>query len=293
MASMPPYNPQNPQAPPPGYPPSGYPPPPPGYPPQQGYPQQGYPPQPGYPPPKKSNAVIWILGILGGLALLMILVVGGGIFFLKYKLNRAGVDTELLKRNPTLAAARIAAALNPNIEVLSINEGSQVLTVRDKKTGKVFSVNFEDAKRGHWTMTANGQSAEVNMSGNGPDGSIDVKGPDGAVTFGGGAATNIPSWVPQYPGSKPENAISSNQASQSGGLFHFKTPDDVDRVIQFYGDQIKSAGLHITNTTTSKNNGVSSGVLTAEDDSKNRTIGIVVSNEGGENAVAVTYAMKK
>ena len=255
MASMPPYNPQNPQnpqAPPPGYPPPGYPPP--------GY-QQGYPPQQAYPPQKKSNAVVWILGILGGLALLFILAVGGGIYFLKYKMNRAGIDAELFKRNPTLAAARIAAALNPDIEVLSVNEGTEVLTVRNKKTGKVFSVNFEDAKHGRWTMTADGKTAEVNMSGEGPQGSLAINGPDGAVRIGGGAATNIPSWVPQYPGSKPENAMTSDQPTETGGVFHFKTSDDIDRVMQFYEDQIKFAGLHITNTTNSRNNGVAGGMI--------------------------------
>jgi len=286
MASMPPYNPQNPQAPPPGYPPPGYPPPPPNY-------QQGYPPQQPYPPPKKSNAVAWILGILGGLFLLFILAVGGGIYFLKYKLNRAGVDSELFKRNPTLAAARVAAALNPNIEVLSVDEGREVLSVRDKKTGKVFSVNFEDAKRGRWVMTADGKSAEVNVSGEGPQGSLDISSPDGTVRIGGGAATNIPSWVPQYPGSNPQNAVTSNQLAESGGMFSFKTSDDVDRVMQFYRDRVTSAGLHITNTTNTRNNGVASGVITAEDDGKNRTVAVVISNDGGDNGVAVTYSMKK
>jgi len=286
MASMPPYNPQNPQAPPPGYPPPGYPPPPPGY-------QQGYPPQQPYPPQKKSNAVVWILGILGGLVLLFILAVGGGIYFLKYKMNRAGVDAELFKRNPTLAAARLAAALNPNIEVVGVNEGRQVLTVRDKKTGKVFTVNFEDAQHGRWTMTADGKTAEVNASGDGTQGSLNITSPDGSVRIGGGAATNVPPWVPQYPGSKPQNAMTSNQMSESGGMFSFKTTDDIDRVMQFYRDHITSAGLHITNTTNTRNNGVASGVLAAEDDGKNRTVAVVISNEGGENSVAVTYTMKK
>jgi hypothetical protein len=81
--------------------------------------------------------------------------------------------------------------------------------------------------------------------------------------------------------------------SESGGMFSFKTGDDVDRVMQFYSDGIKSAGLHITNTTNTRNNGVASGLITGEDDGKNRTVAVVITNEGGENSVAVTYSMKK
>ena len=119
-----------------------------------------------------------------------------------------------------------------------------------------------------------------------------MKGPDGTVTIGG-AATNIPSWVPQYPGSKPENAVTSNQPNETGGMYHFKTKDSVDQVMKFYGDQLKSAGLKITNTTTSTGQGGVSGVLTAEDDDNKRTVNLAVTTEEGENGVTVTYASKK
>lgn len=287
MASMPPQNPPPPQTPPPGYPPPGYQ----QQPYQQPYPQQGYPPQP-YPPRKKSNALAWILGIIGVLFLLLILAVGGGIFFIRHKMHQAGLDPTLMRRNPTLAAARLAAAMNPNIEVLSTNEDRGILTVRDKKNGKVFTVNFEDAKNGRWTMTEDGKTTEVTTSGQGPGGTFEVKSSDGTSVRVGGAA-NLPSWVPQYPGSKPENAVTSNQGAESGGMVAFKTTDAVDRVMNYYQEQLKGAGFKITNTTTAQNQGIASGAVTAEDEASKRTIGVTVTSEGGENSVLVTYSTKK
>ena len=278
-------SPTNPQPPPPGYqpPPPGYPPP--GYPPQQGYPPpQGYPPQ-----PKKSSPIVWILGIVGVVILLGILTVGGVIFYGLHKLRQAGVDPELMRRNPALAAAKIAVKLNPNVDLIKIDEDRGTIVVRDRKSGKVMTANFENAKNGRFVVSGDGGNVEIN----GSNGSVEVKGPDGLVKYGGGAATNIPSWVPQYPGSQPENAVSSNTTTEAGGVFHFKTKDGVDAILKFYGDQAKSAGLTITNTTTSQGQNGAGALLTAQDTATSRTLMIVVGNEGGENGVAVTYGTKK
>jgi hypothetical protein len=268
------------------------PPPPPGYQPPQGYPQpQGYPPQQGYPPPKKSSPLVWILVIVGVVVLLGIVSVGGVVFYGLHKLRQAGVDPALMRRNPALAAAKIAVKMNPDVELIQIDEDHGTITVRDRKTGKVLSANFDNAKNGKWSVSEDGKTTEVNTSG--PNGSIEVKGPDGTVKLGGGAATNIPSWVPQYPGSKPENAITSDTPAEMGGVFHFKTKDSTEAVLKFYTDQVKAAGLTVANTTTTQGQGGSGGFLTAADDSSKRSLTIAVGNEGGENSVAVTYETKK
>jgi hypothetical protein len=119
-----------------------------------------------------------------------------------------------------------------------------------------------------------------------------MKGPDGTVRMGGGV-TDLPAWVPQYPGSSPENAVTTNQQNESGGVFHFKTKDPADAVVKFYSEHIQSAGLKVTNTTTSQGQGTTTGVLTAQDDEGKRTLSIGVTAEDNENGVTVSYATKK
>ena len=124
MAAPPPPYPQNPQMPPP-------------YPPQR----------------RKSRVWLWVLGILGTIFLIFVLLVGAGAYFIRQKMHQAGVTTEMMRRNPALASAKIAAAMNPNIEIVSVDEDQQTLTFRDKRTGKVSVVTFQNAKNGRWTAT--------------------------------------------------------------------------------------------------------------------------------------------
>jgi len=277
----------NPPPPPPGYqPPQGYPPS--GYPPQQGYPQQQ-----GYPPPKKTSPIVWILVIVGVLFLLGVLSVGGLVFYGIHKARQAGIDPELMRRNPALAAAKIAVAMNPDVQLISVDEGRGTIIVRDKKTGKIETANFEDAKRGKFVFSEGGKNTEISASGQGPNGTVEIKGPDGTVKFGGGMATNLPSWVPQYPGSKPENALTSNTPAETGGMFHFKTKDSAEAIIKFYTDQAKAAGLTVTNTTTSQGQGGTGGLITAADDATKRSLMVLIATEEGQNGVAVTYGTKK
>jgi hypothetical protein len=258
-------------------------------PPPPPYPQM----QPPYPPArKKTSPIVWVLVILGSLFLIFVLLAGAGVYYVKRKINQVGVSAEMLRRNPALASAKIAAAMNPNIEVVSFDEDRQVLTFRDKKTGKVSSISFENAKNGRWSYTEDGKRVDVTTTAQGPNGTIEVKGPDGVVKMGG-SVSDLPAWVPQYPGSTPENAVTSNQPNESGGVFHFKTKDSVDAVLNFYSTRAQSAGLKVTNTTKSQAQNETTGVLTAQDDESKRTLTIGVTAEDGENGVTVTYSTKK
>ncbi len=247
------------------------------------------------PPRKGTSPLVWILVAVGALVLLVVLALGGSAYYVMHKMRQAGVSKELMQRNPALATARLMAALNPGIEVLGADERRQILTVRDKSTGKVYSVNFEDAKKGKFVFSEDGKNVVVTASGQGPNGSIDIKSSDGgSVKIGGGAAAagDVPSWVPQYPGSKPESAYASSQQNESGGMFHFKTKDSVDSILKFYEERIKAAGLNVTNSTTSHGTGGVGGLIVGEGDG-GKQMSVMVAEDNGESGVTVTYATKK
>lgn len=221
-------------------------------------------------PPKKSNTMVWVLGGLGGCLTLVIICVLGVYFFVAHKAKQAGIDTDLIKKNPALALAKIGVAANPNVEMVSTDEDRKEITVRDRKSGKTYTMSFDDAKNGKFTFKEDGKST---------------------VTFGGKA--KLPSWVPDYPGSDPQGAVSAAGADGEGGTFTFKTKDASDKVVQYYQDQFKSSGMKVTSNITTQDGKSSAGMLSAQDEANKHTVAVVVGTDSGETTVQVTYVTNK
>lgn len=137
----------------------------------------------GYTPVKrKTSPLVWVLVIVLGLFVVGgILTVAGGMF-LFHKAKQAGLDPDLLQRNPGLAVSKMIAAANPDVEVLKADDGAGTITVRDKNTGKIMTLSFDEAKKGKITFKEEGS---------------------GTATLNFGASSEkLPSWVPSYPGAK-------------------------------------------------------------------------------------------
>ena len=221
-------------------------------------------------PPQKSNVLKWVLIGIGACFMLMVVAVVGIGMFVAHKAKQAGLDPDLIKRSPALAAAKLMVAANPDVEMVSADEGKQVMTVRDKKTGKVYTMSFDDAKNGKFTMTEDGKTT---------------------LTVGGKA--KAPAWVPDYPGSDPQGAFSAQGEDGAGGTFTFKTKDSSDKVIKYYQDQFKASGLNVTTNITNQNGQSAAGMLGAQDEAKKHTVTVILGVEGGDTTVAVTYATNK
>jgi hypothetical protein len=256
------------------------------------YQPQGYPGQ--YPPPpmkKKTSPWVWVLVGLGVFILLSgIAVVGAGYFFFN-KAKQAGFDTDLMQRNPALASVKMMAALNPDIEVLNIDDDKGIVHVRDKKSGKSFTVNLEDAKKGKFSFQEDGKApVTITASGNGNDGTLEIKSSDGTMKMGGGGAAKVPTWMPDYPGSSPTATFSQKSADTEMGNYTFKTSDPVDKVSKFYEEGLKSAGFKIT-TTMSHDGDKAGGLVSGEAGGK--TASVAIGSEGSETTVNVTYKIGK
>jgi hypothetical protein len=224
---------------------------------------------PAAPPKRKTSPLVWILVIVLGLFLLGgMMIVGTGIF-LVHKAHQAGIDPELWHRNPGLAAAKMITAVNPNLEIMRVNDGAGTITLRDKRTGKESTLTFDDARNGRFqikTEDENGKQATVDF---------------------GGSASRLPSWVPVYPGSKPQVTITGSDTSGEGGNFTFTTPDSPSTVMDYFKDKFKLLNMQEGITQTTTNEG---GVLTGSGDGK--TLVIAVGSSGGQTTVNVTYGQK-
>lgn len=228
------------------------------------------PPAAPRPTPKKSSVLKWVLIGVGAFFLLILIAVVSLGLFVAQKARQAGLDTELIKRSPALAAARMMVASNPDVELVSADEGKHEITVREKKTGKVYSMSFEDAKNGRFTMKEDGKTT---------------------LTVGGKA--KVPAWVPDYPGSDPQGAFSAQGEDGASGTFTFKTRDSGDKVVKYYEDQFKASGLKVTSNITNQNGKSTAGMLSGQDEPNKHTVTVILGVEGDQTTVAVTYATNK
>jgi len=226
----------------------------------------------------KTSPLVWILAGCGGLIVIAALVFG----FVLFK-TRQFVHTA--QRNPAYAIARLAAAANPDIEILSTDEDKGTMTVRNKKTGETLTVNMQDAQKGKFVFEQNGKKAEINAHAEGDKGSFEIKSSEGSMKFG--TNDKVPDWVPVYSGATPQGVFSAQSPQGATGSFRFTTNDSIDQVAHFYQDALKNAGMKLTTTTTA-----GFAMVSGEDAGANRKVVVTASPSGNATSVGVTYTAK-
>jgi hypothetical protein len=242
--------------------------------------------------PRKTSPLVWILAAVAGLFVLIgILIVGAG-FFVVHKARQAGLDPELMKNNPGLATAKLLAATNPDLEVVSVDDGRGRITIRQKSTGKTMSVSFDEMKHGKITFREDGKEAvTLEAHGDGQDGTLQMKSGNESVTIGANQAT-LPAWIPAYPNAKTQSNFSMNNKDGVAASFQFQTRDAGKDVLTFYEKGLKENGFKVTTTSTSDSGTASSGIISAENEAEKRTVMITVGNDDKGATVSVTYSQK-
>jgi len=228
------------------------------------------------PPRRRTSPIVWILvAVLGLFVIGGIIVFAGGIF-LVHKVNQAGVDVNLLRTNPGLAVSKLIVAANPDAEVVRTDDGAGTITVRDKKTGKVITMTFDDARKGNFKFEAEDE--------NGKRASLEIN----------GASAKIPPEIPVYPGSKVEGnfSVTGDGGGGQGSAYQytFTTQDPPRKVMSFYHDKLEDAGMKLALTT----NTADGGMVVAEDDTRGQTINVIVeAGSAGNTSIRVTMRVKK
>ena len=245
------------------------------------------PPPPGAPAPKKGMGPLgWIAIGCGVIALIGILALAAGGWFVKRQVDK-------YKDNPTIAAAELIVRANPDLEVVSSDPKGGTLTIKNSKTGETVTMNASDIKEGKLTFKTDKGTTVVDASQSGESGSIKVSGTDGQqVTFGGEAPKNLPAWVPVYPGSTVTGAMDVTNAEGRSVQFAISSEDPVDKVIEFYERKLGEAGLKVAKQTIDAN-GQHSAILTATSEGDKRTATAMIGQQEGKTQGTITFAEKK
>ena len=196
-------------------------------------------------------------------------------------------------QNPGMAIARLLTAANPDVEVLSTDEGRNTITIRDKNTNETVTMNFDDVKNGKIVFKGNGQQATIRARADGEKGTLEISSPEGNVKFGAGSAAKLPDWAPVYPGVSPQATFSMQGKDGDGGTFQFTTKDAAKNVLSFYEQSLKQGGFHISGNLTTDTGASSGGMISAENAEAKRTIVVTVGSESGNTNVNVVFGTKK
>jgi hypothetical protein len=220
------------------------------------------------PPPAKKGISGWVWALIGcfGLVVIAGIAISVGGWFV----------ANTIKGNPAAVAARILAATNPDVEVVSVDGEGGRITLRDKKTGKQVTLDLDDIKKGRISFEGEGgEKMEIKTQGEGEQGSIEITGKDGTAKIGKNAAV-LPDWVPSYPGAETVHSMQMNTPDAKGGTINCKTGDSPEKVAEFYESALKGAGMEVSKNSTQSGD-FKLLQVGGEDKGNNRTINVTVS----------------
>lgn len=237
------------------------------------------PPAPGK---KKTSPWVWVAVGCGVLFLLVVLAfVGAGVFLFK-----KGKDfVKGAERNPAVAAAKVAAALNPEIEVVDSDDEAGTVTIRNKKTGEVITLDAKDIQKGRISFSdEKGKQAHIESSEK--EGAVRFSSEEGEVVFG--SSVSLPPWVPVPAGTKLEGGLAASGKSGQGGAAGFKTALSAREVLAFYERELKASGFSPTVSKFEQDGNVLGGLVQGKH-TDGRSVLVTVSREGDLTQVALTY----
>jgi hypothetical protein len=221
-------------------------------------------PQPA--PVKSGNRVLIIIVcvVLG-----FVLLVGGCVSACVYfGAKKAREFSRSAQKNPVYASLSLAASLLPDIEVVSKDEASGKITVRNKRTGEVTTINSNDYTKDNvdqaiekMTLGAKAAvaTAQARPGAGAAAGESKATPADGPAISAGKAAAmadilkKFPDYAPAYPGGTTLEVSQNAVGDARNANYVFNTSDKLDAVVGFYEKKGVGAGFTVAARTGDSN----------------------------------------
>ncbi len=239
---------------------------------------------------KGLSPLAWVGIGCGALVVIAIVVVVGVGWWGVHKLKQAGFDPELWQKNPAQAAAKVITTVNPDLEVVKVDEDEGTITVRNTRTGEEVTLDLDDVKKGRVRIEAKGgeEAAAVTIG----EGGVTVKTDEGTVRIGGGV--QHPDWVPLYPGATTtEGGMTSQGDGEVGGLISQTTGDDPATVAGHFKGVLAAQGYEVSSTLNESGGKVSSATVTGKKADEGREINVIVYSSGDTTRITINYAQRE
>ena len=226
----------------------------------------------------------WVAIGCGGLILLFAIGVSmSGMFLAK----KAADFVEEVKENPE-AAAEMLIKMNPDLELVESDREAGTITIREKDTGEVVTVNYEDIEKGKLSFETDEGEMTVSASADPDEGLITVT-TDGEETMriGSSDMDDLPEWVPVYPDAEVTGTYAATTPGSSGGSFQLTTADGVEEVLTFYVEELESAGWSVQKTEFSGPDGKGGQVMGSHE---GNTVMVILSSGDEGTQAMVNYS---
>ena len=229
----------------------------------------------------------------GAVAILSIVVVGvvlvaGGMFVAK-KAKDAGFDSELMARNPGLAAARMMVSANPELDLVDMDENRGTLTIRNKETGETLTVDFQDIQEGRLTFRTD--EGEVTFRGDDAGARMEVRGETGetqTLEFGASAdRSRIPDWIPVHQGDL-NVGFTATDGGKRIGMFSIETTASRQDVRDFYVAELEGRGF-TPSVSSMEAVGMAMISISASHPDGTREVTVLINEAEGKITVTVSY----
>lgn len=225
---------------------------------------------------------------IGCLALLIVVGITG--MMVVRKISQKVQDiAEGAGDNPGLVMARLALAANPDLEIVSTDETSGEITLREKKTGNTITMPISDLSKGKITwQEAGGKKTTVDMS-QSEAGKMTIDGPEGRTVLSSGLeAGSLPAWIPAYPKALPrEGGMSTESPDGVAGTLFFTSKDGVQKAAKFYENQLKAQGFDASASVVQEG-GFATATITALK-GENTTVNIVIQPEDTVSVITISF----
>ena len=222
----------------------------------------------------------WVAIGCGGLILVFAIMVSlSGVFLAK----KAADFVEDVQENPE-AAAEMLIKMNPNLELVESDREAGTITIREKDSGEVITVDYDDIEKGKLSFETDEGEMTIGVSGDPEEGIFTVtQEGEEKMRIGTSDMDDLPAWVPVYPGAEATGAYAASTPVGVGGSFQLATPDAVEDVMAFYVEKLEGDGWGVQKTEFSGPDGKGGQLMGSHE---GRTVMVILtSGEDGTEAI--------
>ena len=271
------------------------------------------PPPPPPPPPapaKGSNrTLIVVLCILGAL----LVIIGGCVStcaYFGYKASKRAREYSIeARKNPQFAAISLAASLHPDIQIVSKDEAAGKITLRNKKTGQVVTLDTNELSSGNMgraleqfskgmtpaaaSSSTAAREAESEPAAAEPE-AAPMKPAEEKISPARAAAQaavmkKFPDFIPTYGGAQTLDSSVNSFAGNTVGSYTFATSDSPETVADFYEKKFTDGGFTILTRQNGSNDNGSTVTLIAQHADPQMTISFQAEIESGKSHVTIGF----
>jgi hypothetical protein len=242
--------------------------------------------RPGAPAQGKKGLPVlaWVAIGCGGLVVL------GGVVLMLLGWFAAGKVKDLagdFEDNPTKAAAEMIVRMNPELELVESDDQAGTLTIREKDSGKVVTVNYDEIQEGRISFESEEGKVEIGATEDGEGGmTITSTSEKGETRIGAGG--DVPDWLPRHPATVASQSIMRTIGpSGDSGQASFTVDAPAQEVAEFYRSALEGDGYEITTTAHTSGEG-SLTIVTGQ--REGGTVAASVTEQDGQTQAVIQYS---